>query len=118
MPQVTVTAQNNNNTAFTSSDNNGNYFIGVSDSGLYTVTAQPNINYPLFVQGNCAVQTSYAYLDSFTIDTINLNLKPTILCPNMYVDISTPMLRRCVSNIYTVNYKNNGTVASPILSLM
>lgn len=113
LPQVTVTAQNNNNTAFTSSDNNGNYFIGVSDSGLYTVTAQPNINYPLFAQGNCAVQTSYAYLDSFTVDTVNLNLKPTILCPNMYVDISTPMLRRCFSNIYTVNYKNNGTVASP-----
>lgn len=59
------------------------------------------------------MQTSYAYLDSFTIDTINLNLKPTILCPNMYVDISTPMLRRCFSNIYTVNYKNNGTIASP-----
>lgn len=48
LPQITVTAQNNNNTAYTSSDNNGNYSIGVGDSGLYTVTAQPNINYPLF----------------------------------------------------------------------
>ena len=113
IPQITVTAQNNHSTNFTSSDNFGNYEIGIADTGQIIITAQPNINYPLFAQGNCAVQTSYAYLDSFTIDTINLNLKPTILCPSMYVDISTPMLRRCVSNIYTVNYKNNGTIASP-----
>lgn len=112
-PQITVTAQNNNYTAYTSSDNNGNYSIAVDDSGLYIVKAQSNINYPLFTQNNCPIQTSYAYLDSFTIDTINLNLKPTILCPNMYVDISTPRLRRCFSNIYTVNYKNNGSIASP-----
>ncbi|HOY42181.1 MAG TPA: T9SS type A sorting domain-containing protein [Chitinophagales bacterium] len=113
LPQITVTATGNNYSTFTSSDNNGNYQIGIGDSGTYLVNARTNINYPLFTQGNCAQGTSYSYLDSFTVDTVNLALKPTILCPNMYVDISAPFLRRCFSNTYTVNYKNNGTIASP-----
>ncbi|MBK8351482.1 MAG: hypothetical protein IPL21_07170 [Saprospirales bacterium] len=35
IPQITVTAQNNNNTLFASSDNNGNYTIPVADTGIY-----------------------------------------------------------------------------------
>jgi len=44
--------------------------------------------------------------------TVSIGLEVTASCPYMSVDIGTPLLRRCFSNILTVNYCNNGTEAA------
>ena len=38
-------------------------------------------------------------------------VQPIADCPFMTVDLSTPFLRRCFPNIYSVHYCNNGSVA-------
>ena len=54
--------------------------------------------------------------DSIDIDlepydslTVHFPLQPTVDCPYLVVDISTPFLRRCFDNVYTVSYCNQGT---------
>ncbi len=51
-------------------------------------------------------------VDTLVPDTLNFFAKALIDCPYMTTDISTSFLRPCFSSVYTVNYCNEGTIAS------
>lgn len=43
------------------------------------------------------------------IDTVNIALQDAIDCSFLEVDVSTPILRHCADNLYSVTYCNQGT---------
>jgi uncharacterized repeat protein (TIGR01451 family) len=48
-----------------------------------------------------------------TTRVINLayGIQALISCPRLEVEVNTPIVRRCVDNIYYIRYRNNGTLA-------
>lgn len=93
-------------TYFGYTDESGNYEIKV-DTGIYQVSIiQPNAYWsPCLNDVTVAATTPY---DSTTVD---FSVQPVYFCPLLDVEISTPFLRRCFANVYTVTYCNQGTVA-------
>jgi uncharacterized repeat protein (TIGR01451 family) len=89
------------------SDSVGNYFINI-DSGAYTIKAYRSQSANLWQPCTPSVSKTFSSLKK--TDTVDFLLKPIIDCPAMNVQISTPFLRRCFNNTYTVNYCNRGTV--------
>lgn len=89
---------------FDFTDTNGNYSIQ-APPGDYTVEAMP----PAAYWADCGSPISLTLEDANDIDTADFHWLKTISCPLMEVDISTPLLRRCLSNNYYVNYCNNGS---------
>lgn len=88
-------------------DSLGNYSIEVA-TGTYDV----NVLSPGSLWSACpnnSVQVN-------SLDTIRLDLlmKSQFDCPYLTLDVSTPFLRRCFNNTYSVSFCNQGTVASPI----
>lgn len=88
----------------TLTDSLGNYSISV-DTGAYTLNAIP----PADLWESCPLPI--VELSGFE-DTVGVNLPQQSLydCPLLHVDISTPFLRRCFDNDYTVTYCNQGTI--------
>ena len=85
----------------------GDYIVRI-DTGEYTVQViAPNAYWEV-----CTPVTS------ITIDTLDeeyvldFEAQPLIDCPYMTVDISTPLLRRCMNNTFFVNYCNEGTIST------
>lgn|GEM_PF-1112222 len=87
-------------------DTAGNYLINL-DSGNYVLTAIP----PNYIWQSCLASypVSVPFKDTATTD-ISVQGEE---CIHMKVDISTPLLRRCFDNIYTVSYCNLGSIPSP-----
>jgi hypothetical protein len=83
----------------------GYYSMGL-DTGTFTLKAIP-INSLWTI---CVSSISIASTSVNNVDTLSFGAQPVTSCPLLQVDISTPLLRRCVSNIYTVSYCNNGTI--------
>lgn len=90
---------------YATTDAAGKYSITL-DTGTYIITVLPPNN----LWEACV--TSYAVqLESFyDTTTVDFALQPAIECPVMQVDVSTPFLRRCFDNQYTVRYCNEGTL--------
>lgn len=85
------------------SDEQGNYLIPV-EAGDYTLNLILRNEYWVSCDNGIALSFSGTY-DTTTVDLL---VKRDIDCPLLEVDISTPFLRRCFDNVYTVNYCNNG----------
>ena len=100
-----ITATNENHYFTTTSDENGYYTILV-DTGTYTLRLHSPIDYWEACMNDVEVQ----FLDYDETDTIDFFLNSTIECPYLSVDISTPFLRRCFPNRYSVSYCNMGTI--------
>lgn len=83
-------------------DNNGAYHIPI-DVGTYQLSAVA----PSTSWANCPPQT--ITLNANDTLTQDLGLRPISTCHNLSVNITTPVLIRCFSNIYTVSYQNVGT---------
>lgn len=89
------------------SDSLGIYNINV-DTGSYTVkVVPPNANWQ-----TCTPSVSRSFSQFHTADTLDFGIQPLINCPVLTADMSTPLLRRCMDNIYSVRYGNDGTVAA------
>ncbi len=43
------------------------------------------------------------------LEVVNIALQEDIACPFLELDISTPVLQQCASNLYSISYCNNGT---------
>ncbi|MEM1320229.1 MAG: T9SS type A sorting domain-containing protein [Bacteroidota bacterium] len=71
----------------------GDYVLSVIEPSLYWEACQ---DYPISVVVDDVVMQ-------------DIPVQPTVSCPAMTVDVSTPFLRRCFPNNYRVNYCNNGT---------
>lgn len=92
---------NGTDTSFANSDNQGNYFIGVN-AGSYQIKPISSSNY----WNSCPQTVIVTPNDTITQD---LGLQPIIACSDLKVTITTPILRRCFSQNYYVNYSNVGT---------
>lgn len=93
----------NTDTTYAATDLNGFYSIGVI----------PGLNYEIIPisESNYWVSCSYPIITLNTNDSItqNLGLQPLIACTDLMVNITTPVLTRCFSNTYYVDYSNIGT---------
>ncbi len=93
---------------YTQTDTAGNYTFLVQQ-GTYTVNLVPSNNWK---QSCPSSPATYTYTYTTLGDTsANDNFADTVsvYCPHLWVDISTTLVRKCRTNIYTVNYCNNGT---------
>jgi uncharacterized repeat protein (TIGR01451 family) len=103
--RVLVQAKNQSNQDFYAlSDSAGNYDLNV-DVGTYNVSVVPPSKY----MTACTPSVSKTISLTNTSDTANFPLKSSFFCGLMQVDVTTPRLRRCFNNNYTVNYCNKGT---------
>ncbi len=86
-------------------DEVGNYEIAVK-SGTYDLNLIPlNSNWQSCVSG-----TNLSLNAPHETATVDFPLQSVYECPVLEVDISTPFLRRCFDNRYTVHYCNDGTM--------
>ncbi|MCC6725948.1 MAG: T9SS type A sorting domain-containing protein, partial [Saprospiraceae bacterium] len=90
-------------TFYATTDINGNYLMPV-DPGSYTVSIlQPNAFWE-----PCGNGFSVNLPNPDDEATVDFLLKKLPGCPEMVVDITTPLLRRCFPSNYFVNYCNQG----------
>lgn len=89
---------------YSSTDNNG-YYQALVIPGEYTVTAVAPNDLWTFCDNNVTSLT----VNNGDLDEVDFLAIAEYNCPLMYVDVSTPFLRRCFSNTYHVNYCNYGT---------
>ncbi|MEM1321418.1 MAG: T9SS type A sorting domain-containing protein [Bacteroidota bacterium] len=98
---------------FTLTDSTGRYQF-LTDTGQYTVKVIPIGNYWSF---NCIDSINHHFTTFFDTLETDYPVYPSVLCPNLTVDISTPFLRRCFETTYYVNYCNHGTVTADSASI-
>jgi len=96
-----------NTTFYSNTDSLGNYKFDV-DTGAYNISVV--LPGPLWSSCMGTVPIQVNLLDSIISD---FPIQPLVNCPYLTLDISVPFLRRCFPNVYTVNYCNYGTIASP-----
>lgn len=95
---------NGNKNYYTSTDASGDYEINV-DTGDYTV----NLIVPNPYWTPCFTASTVSFTNFYDTITLDFPVKDTIDCSYLTVDVSTPFLRRCFPNAYTVSYCNSGT---------
>jgi uncharacterized repeat protein (TIGR01451 family) len=88
-------------------DSFGNYSINL-DTGNYMVKVYAPNNYNYWQ--SCTPSVSKTISSLKKTDSLDFLLYPVIDCPALEVQITTPILRRCFNNNYTVKYCNKGTV--------
>lgn len=98
-----VTLEGNGGTSYALTDENGNFSLPVEPGSYAVSVSTPN---PYWQMCEPVPTVTVAALD--TVD-LALPAFAQIECPWLEVDISTPLLRRCFDNTYTVSYCNNGT---------
>lgn len=94
------------NTYYGSSDDLGNYTI-LTDTGTYEIRLITPNNY-----WSVAPSRKVQFDVHFEEETLNYPVQEKINCPNLFVDISTPVLIPCEESIYAVQFRNNGTAAA------
>lgn len=101
-----IQATNGANTYYGYSNPSGDYNIFLPE-GSYTVNSI--INNPLFAA--CATDQIINIVEG-EITTADFPMEPTLLCPLVSANISTPLLRRCFDNTYSVSVCNSGTMVA------
>lgn len=97
--------KSNGSRVYATTDSTG-YYEAVLDTGTFTVKAYlPNNLWDFCVDS--IVLTSSQLNNT---DTLNFGARALVNCPLLNVDVSTALLRRCSTAVYTVSYCNNGTV--------
>ncbi len=92
-------------TLYTVTDTNGDYSFTV-DTGNYAVSATyPN---PYWEACNDSIPVSIPAF--YTTIEEDFPMQAVVDCPYLWVDISTPFLRRCFPNTYYLDYCNLGPV--------
>ena len=108
LKQVSVIAQSGAKKYSATSDADGNFSMATT-GGEYTISiAQPGSywNY-------CGFPNPLTMQASNDTVLLNIGAKATIICPEMFVSIGSPVFRRCFDNNYlTVQYQNLGTAAA------
>lgn len=91
----------------------GNFYGYTNNLGGYQLalpegdfTVSPVINHPLYEPCLEDVPVEIVIDQPVTVD---FPLHPTIICPLVTANVSTPLLRRCFDNIYAVRVCNEGT---------
>lgn len=89
------------------SDSLGKYNLNV-DAGTYSVSV---VN-PNRYMTPCTPSVTKTISTINPLDSFDFPMKSTFYCGLMQVDVTTPRLRRCFNNNYTVNYCNKGTATA------
>ena len=107
--QSLVVAKNDitGETIIATTDTTGRYNLNL-DTTRYTIQAYPLNNRNLWQ--SCTPSVSKTFSSTNRTDSLDFALKSIVDCPSMAVNITTPVLRRCFNNTYTVNYCNKGTI--------
>ena len=99
-----VTITDGTTTYYRATDVLGDFDIALYP-GTYTVTVSP--------QGPLWIPCETSYTVEFTgpgeVASLEIPIGKVVDCPYLTVDISTPLLRRCFTNNYYVDYCNYGT---------
>lgn len=83
-------------------------FTMQADTGAITLT--PYFNSPYYTtECSTDVPLFTGFFDTLSID---VPATPVVYCSLLQVNLSTPFLRRCFSNTYTVDYCNIGTASA------
>ncbi len=100
---------------YTYTDDNGHYAMPL-DTGTWYVSVLPPAGYWLPCLDSVAVELEQLG-DSTTVD---FPVQAAYNCPLLQVDITTPYLRRCFENTYTVRWFNYGplTAASTQIAVL
>ncbi len=83
----------------------GSYVLSLPAGNHSLLAVLPNSLWAL----DCTVATDVSFPGSMDTAYVDFPISAVQLCPIMEVDASTPLLRRCFSNNYTVRYCNKGT---------
>jgi len=78
--------------------------IASLDTGSYVIHPIAPVYYQL-----CEDSITFTHNKYYDTVRIEIPLKQLVICPYLEVDISTPILRRCIDNTYSVHYCNQGT---------
>ena len=90
---------------FYSSTDESGYYQALVSPGTYTVSAvAPNDLWVFCINDQVSITANNGDLDE-----VDFLAQAEYNCPLMYVDVSTPFLRRCFDNTYQLNYCNYGT---------
>ena len=110
-----VKAQNQSGELFYKNVNaDGNFLMPVSEGNFTLSVAAVSFKKQFWVPcGNQVVAVSGQYQ---TVQAQPLGVRSLADCPQMYVEIAAPFLRRCASNKYDLVYCNNGnTTATAVM---
>lgn len=105
---VTATQLSTNRIFVGDTDADGNYQIRI-DTGEYEIRVTPSTG---DVWQACNSVATIEQTELFDTTNVDFAIQGVSSCPVMQVDISTPFLRRCVENRYTVRYCNIGSLAA------
>jgi len=105
-----ITAQGANQTYSVRSRSDGTYSLYADSlNSPYSVSAVPLNNlWQVCPPASSTVSINGGH-DSVTV---NIIANPTLLCPQLSVEIGTPFLRRCFENWFNVEICNNGSLAA------
>lgn len=108
LPGWFVAASGATGTLYTLTDSLGAYSMGL-DTGSWFVSVLPPSGYWSACEDS--IQVDILQLgDTLAVD---LQVQTVYDCPLLDVDLTTPYLRRCFENTYTVRYYNYGTSTAP-----
>ncbi len=102
-----IQISNPGSTYFSSTDANGQYYIPI-DTGNHSIELIYDVPY----WNPCVNPINVNVAPASDTVMVDFPLQANILCPFLTVDISTPFLRRCFPNTYSVNYCNYGTAVA------
>jgi len=105
LKNVTVTLEKDNKIFSAVSDEIGAFSM-VLPEDTYNVSVEKK---PAIAWQTCSYPSTITVTKGSTTN-LNILIQPNISCPSLEVAISTPRLRRCFENIYTVNYANHGSL--------
>lgn len=100
----TIIASNGTDTVIDITDSNGFYKLFPSTLGIYTVSTITPPNWT----NNCS-SSNIELGSNDDIDTLDFFVQPTVLCPNLSVDLAPSYLEPNSNFNYNVQYCNNGT---------
>ena len=101
--------------AYAFSNENGFYSLKTNEG-----THNFNAIIPNYLWQQFCFEEAYNITINTNTDSIggfDFGFQPLISCPLIVVELSTPLLRRCFTNTYTINYCNTGTVAAENASI-
>lgn len=107
---ITVTASIDTNVLFTSSDNYGNFQFATNTSGTVKLFPRSSFRYPLWARGDCSDTAILNLSNDVSIDSVNFNFTPTVVCSNLNIGVHLQRFRHLDEIIYYhIDYCNTGT---------
>ena len=107
---ITITASIDTNVLFTSSDNYGNFQFATNTSGTVKLFPRNSFRYALWARGTCSDTAILNLSNDVSIDSVNFNFTPTVVCSNLNIGVHLQRFRHLDEIIYYhIDYCNTGT---------